>query len=258
MLIIVIASIISSLLLPMLGCVVIWNRYANLGDGIIHTLVLAGILHSITKLSIVSAMALSSSLFVILSTYLQTHFNDHNLVLNISTAFLVALGIVIADIMGVSIEMENLFFGEIFFVDIWDILTLTTLTALVGMLLYKNFNNIVLTALNEDVATSLGIKVFALRFTILLISALCVSILVKILGGMMVSALLILPVFFAKIISHTPEQMLFKSMLFSLLSNLVGLLFAYQLDLPFSATVTLIQVTILFLTFGGKKYILNL
>lgn len=255
---IVIASIISSLLLPMLGCVVIWNRYANLGDGIIHTLVLAGILHSITNLPIVAAMVLSSSFFVVLSTYLQTHFNDHNLVLNISTAFLVALGIIIADTMGVSIEVENLFFGEIFFVDIWDVLTLSILTVLVGILLYKNFNNIVLSALSEDVAISLGIKVFALRFTILLISALCVSVLVKILGGMMVSGLLILPVFFAKIISRTPEQMLFKSILFSLLTNLVGLIFAYQLDLPFSATVTLMQITILFLTFSGKKYILNL
>jgi zinc transport system permease protein len=156
----------------------------------------------------------------------------------------------------VDLNIEGLFFGDILFVSSSEVVALLILTAAVCFLVYRNFNTIIILALNEEIAISYGIKISRLRFAVLLTSALSISLIIKIVGGLTITSMSILPVFFAKIISKTPKQMILVSIVFSLILSLVGLNLAFALDLSVAATTTVLQIFVLLLTFGMKKYIL--
>ncbi len=258
MLIILLASIFSSILLPTIGCVLVWNRYANLGDGIIHILLLSALINAITHTPLFVATAIVAIAFVLLSTCLKLYFNEHNIVLNIATTSLIALGIVISDRLNISLEIESILLGDIFLANRQDVYLLATLAAIVGVLLYKYFNTIIILSINEELAFSYGIKTQTLHLAILFIAALCISALVQVIGGLMVNSLLLIPVFFARMISNTPGKMLAVSIFFSVIVNLASLVIGITLDLPVAATNILAQMSILFLTFCSKKYIFDL
>jgi zinc transport system permease protein len=113
-----------------------------------------------------------------------------------------------------------------------------------------------MSALNEEIAMSYGVDIKRLKFVVLLLSALSISLIIKIIGGLTITSLSILPVFFARIVGKTPKQMLLSSIVFSLILSLVGLNLAFALNLSVAATTTVLQLIFLFLTFGVKKYIL--
>jgi zinc transport system permease protein len=193
---------------------------------------------------------------VILGSYLQKYFDDHNLVLNLATTVFIATGIITADVLNINLNIESLFFGDILLVNKSEVIILFFLTAAIIALVYSNFNKIIIAALNEEMAVGMGINAIKFKFLILLVAALSISIMVKIIGGLMITSLSIIPVFFAKIISNTPKKMLLNSIIFSLVLNLVGLKAAFVLDTSVAATVSMIQISTLFLTFLLKKYIL--
>jgi zinc transport system permease protein len=253
---IVLACIFSSILLAIIGCITVWNRYIYLSDGIIHILLLAALLNSILGYPLLLCSAIVSVLFVCLGSYLQKHFNDHNLVLNVATTAMISLGIIVADVLNINMNIEGLFFGDVLFVNQYEVFLLFVLTLIVGILVYKNFNMIVISALNDEIALSYGVNTQRLKFIILLTAALSISIIVKIIGGLMISSLSIVPVFFARIISKTPQKMLLSSIVFSLILNLVGLKVAFLLDFSVAATVSVIQISVLLLTLLAKKYTL--
>jgi zinc transport system permease protein len=258
MLIIVLACIFSSILLATIGCITIWNKYAYLSDGIIHILLLAALLNSIFDYPLVLCSAIVSTFFVTSASYLKRYFDDHNLVLNVTTTFLIALGIIVADILNIDLNIESLFFGDILFVNKEEVVLLIALTSVIGALIYKNFNTIVISALNEEIALSYNVSIEKFKFIILLLSAVSISIIVQIIGGLMISSLSIIPVFFSKIISKNPVQMLLNSIFFSMISTLAGLKVAFMLDFSVAATISMIQFIVLFLTFLTKKYIFDL
>ena len=256
MLLILMACILSATLLPIIGCITVWNRYVYLSDGIMHILVLAGLLHAICGYPLVECSSIISTLFIICASICQRYFSDHNLVLNIVTTTFIALGIMIADLYKISLNIDGLFFGDLLLVDKFDVIILGILAIIVFSAVYKNFNMLVISALNEEIPISYGIRAEKLRFAILLISALSISIIIKIIGGLIISSLSIVPVFFARIISRNPAQMLVNAVIMSVTSSLCALQIAFWLNLSVAATIAILQMGILFLTFVFSKYIL--
>jgi zinc transport system permease protein len=223
-------------------------------------LLLAAILNSILSdvlggswLSLCSAIV--SVLFVIIGSYLQKHFDDANLVLNVATTSLIACGILLANYFNISPHVESLFFGDILLVSIAEMTALLFLAAFLLWLIYKNFTTLVIAALNEEIAISQGTKVGQLKLAILLIAAVSISLIVKIIGGLTISSLTIVPAFFAKIVSRTPQQMLLNSIIFAVSSSLAGLGMAFWLDFALAPSIAVIEISGLFLTLVIKRYI---
>lgn len=256
MLLIVTACILSSILLATIGCITVWNRYIYLSDGIIHILLLAALFHAIFGYPLILCSTLVSVLFVMLAVLCQKYFDDHNLVLNITTTTFIAIGIVVADYCKIALNIEGLFFGDILLVNQTEVVMLMSLSLITGIVMYKYFNMIVIAALNQEIAISYGIRVDQLRLMILLLCAVSISLIVKIIGGLIIGSLSIVPVFFAKIVSKSPDKMLLNSILVSVVCGLCGLKVAFLLNLSPAAVIAILQIGILFLTFLLKKYIL--
>lgn len=252
----ILACIFSSVLLSNLGCLMVWNRYTYLTDSILHVLLLAAVLHGISEIPLEWCSCFVSILFVATSSYLQKHFQDHSLVLSVATTSIIAFSIVIAESMNIDLDIEGILFGDLLLTNAREVAMLGVCMLFSLILIFSKFETIVISALNEDIAASLGINILRWRVILLCFAAFNISMVVKIVGGLMVGSLCIVPVFFARLISNTPQKMLVCAAIFSLILNLLGLKLAFLLNFSVAATICIAQVMGLFLTLLGKKYIL--
>jgi len=234
----------------------VWNRYTYFTDSIIHVLLLAAVLHGILGIPLEWCSCFVSMLFVATSSYLQKHFQDHSLVLSVATTSLIAVSIITAESMNIDLDIEGILFGDLLLINTREVMILGVCALLSIGLIWSKFETIVVAALNEDIAASMGINIVRWRAILLCFAAFNVSMVVKIVGGLMVGSLCIVPVFFARLISKTPQTMLVFAASFSLVLNLLGLKLAFLLNFSVAATICIVQVIGLFLTLLGKKYIL--
>jgi zinc transport system permease protein len=256
MLLIIIACCLSAILLAATGCITIWYRYTTYSDNIIHILLVAAIISSVFGYSLLLCSWFVSIIFVILAKYLQQYFSDQALVLNVATTCLIAVGFIALNQLNLSVNLEGIFFGDILLVNKFEIFLLFLLCLLTLCLIYRYFNIIVISALNEEIAVSYGVNMARLKMLILLVAATSITTVVQIIGGMMITTLCVVPVFFAKAVSKTPKQMLINSIVFALIFSIIGIVFALGADIPVAATITIVQVIGLFLTLFAKRYIL--
>src|SRR6476659_807612 len=229
MLLISIACIFSSILLSIVGCLMVWNKYTYLTDSIIHVLVLAVVFNSISGYPLEFCSCCVSVLFVTLSIILQKYFPVHNLVLNVVTTSLIATSLMVSEQLNLDLSIESILFGDLLLTNIYEVIFMGGLTIFSIILIWKNFDVIIITAINQDIAASLGIKVLKWRIILLCFAALNISMVVKIMGGLMVSSLSIVPVFFARVFSQTPQRMLVLCIVFSLILSFAGLQIAFIL-----------------------------
>jgi len=100
----------------------------------------------------------------------------------------------------------------------------------------------------------LGIPVSKLKLLFLILVALTIVILIKIVGVILVVALLTLPAATARKFSKKVKDMMLFSVFFGVIAVLLGLVLSYYLNLPSGATIVLISGTIFFVLSIIKDY----
>jgi zinc transport system permease protein len=98
-------------------------------------------------------------------------------------------------------------------------------------LLFIFWQRLLLLTLNEDLAKAEGIKHTFYQLLFMLMIALAVSVSVQIVGVLLITSLLIIPPAIAKVFARTPSQMVFKSILVSILAVIIGLSGSMYYDL---------------------------
>lgn len=144
-------------------------------------------------------------------------------------------------------------FGDILAVSQTDIVVTVLLTAFVLLsilLLYKEF---LLISFDPEAAEAQGFPVkWIYRFLVALV-ALTVSISLKVVGIILVSALLVIPAATAHLIAKNFSQMQWMAVIVSLISSMVGLIVSYIFDTPSGATIVLVSTAIFFMVWGWKN-----
>ena len=86
-----------------------------------------------------------------------------------------------------------------------------------------------------------------------MLSALTVVIAIKVVGLILVIALLTIPIYIAQKISNSLSMMMFVSGIFSSIFTLSGLIISYQYDLTSGATIIMVSAAVLILFLAGEK-----
>ena len=238
-----IAGLVAGVLLAALGVLVVVRRMAFFGDGVAHAS-LAGIalalLVGVAPLPVAIAWAVLIALGIYWlerSTYLSA-----DTIIGIFVIVFMALGVVIMSIIpGFQPELISFLFGNILTITNADVYT--TLAAATGILLWLGIwrKQILFASLDPDAARVSGVKVE--RQTIILYITLAASIVlgVKLLGIILVSALLLIPAATSRLMTHTFYRFFWVAILVSILSVLLGLFASFWLDIHSGATIILVS-----------------
>ncbi|MBN2463929.1 MAG: metal ABC transporter permease [Dehalococcoidia bacterium] len=165
-----------------------------------------------------------------------------------------ALGILFVGLTpGYAPGLFTYLFGNILTVpgaDLIIMLFLNVIIIVVVLSLYKEFLAI---SFDEEFSTVVGIPTERLYLLLLCLVALTVVVLIRVVGVILVIALLTIPAAAAKQFTYNLGKMMFLSVLFGIISVLCGLCLSYELDLASGATIVLFSVVLFLISFGFKR-----
>lgn len=241
----ILAGVILAGVLATLGVYVLLKRMSFFSDGIAHAS-MAGIAIGI----VFSWHPLETALVLSAIFALVIYFVEKKLGLASDTAIGIlftsgmALGVLLVSLQpGYQPELISFLFGNILAIRTSDLWLIGILSLGIVGFIVTYFKQLTLLALDEELAHVSNIKTNVLQPVFYVILALAVVLGVKILGVILVSALLILPTASARIVSKSFKKFVILAILFAELVVLVGIAVSAVFDLPTGPVIVLTGTT---------------
>lgn len=244
-----IAGILVSLSAGIVGALVVVNRMVFLSGGIAHA-AYGGIglaaFFSLPMLPSTLAFATFAALIIAELTYRSREQSD--VFIGIIWAVGMATGIILIDLTpGYQADLMSYLFGSILAVERSDLYLMAALLCVTMLIVFGRYASILAVSYDSEYARLMGINVRLYHTAVLLLSALTVVIAIKIVGLIMVIALLTIPVYIAEKLSSSLLRMMLLASLFALLFTLGGLALSYRYDLTSGASIILVASTVFIL-----------
>lgn len=222
-----------------LGCFVVWRRMAYFGDTLAHSALLGvalGVLLNINLGIGIAAVPLVIALALVFLEH-RRHLSLDTLLGILSHSALAGGLVVIALLPNIRIDLMSLLFGDLLSVTDTDLLLIYAVVVVVSLMLMKLWTPLINITVQAELAQVEGTRVTRVRTALMLITALVIAIAMKIVGVLLITALLIIPAATARRVSTTPEQMAVAATLIALVCVAMGLVFSAITDAPTGPSV---------------------
>ena len=249
------AGIAIAVIAPLIGMFLVVRRYSLLADTLAHTSlagVAIGLLFRINPVLSAIILSVVASLGIEQLRASRRVFSESVLALFLSGSL--ALAVVILSLAkGFNASLFGYLFGSISTVsqtDVWIIVALAVMVFLNVVLLYKE---LFFVSFDEELAQASGLPVRRLNFTIVLLAAITVALSIRIVGVLLIGALMVIPVISAAQYRSGFRATLILSVIFSLLSVLIGLFTSYYFNLASGGAIVLVALVIFLLSLAVSK-----
>ena len=219
------------------------RRSSMIGDTMSHAS-LAGItLGLLTNTNPILGAFIFTAICGALIEFLRKYFSHHlDLILTIILSLSIGTAITLISSGKLKANANVFFFGSILTVNTTDMISIAVLTILSVLTLYFLYNSLLYIAYDEEAARVAGVKV---DYVFAILMAAAVSISIKIVGVLVLSAMIALPVASALQLEKGFRTTLLCSIGFSLLAMIIGLFGSYYLNVAPGGFVSLTSVFIL-------------
>jgi zinc transport system permease protein len=236
------AGAVIGVLAPAVGFFLVQRRMSLVGDGIGHVAfagVALGLLLDISPVLTALVAAVVGGIAIEWLRARKHAAGDQALALVFYTG--IAGGVVLVSLAGsLNVNLFQFLFGSILTVTRQDVVVVALLGAggLAAIaLLYRALTAVVL---DEEGARVAGVPVARLNVAVAVLAAVTVAVSMRIVGVLLIAALMVLPVSAGMRIAWSMRSALVLSLGVGLFSVLVGLTFAYYADLPPGGTIVLV------------------
>ena len=126
-----------------------------------------------------------------------------------------------------------------------ELYLMTGASVVIVALLLKNYQKLALISLDKDTAKVAGLQVERWELVFNIILAVAVVLGIKVLGVVLVSALLVIPIAISKMLSKSFKKLMISSVVVSELVVLIGIFLSYHWDLPTGPVIVLFGTVLL-------------
>ena len=216
-----------------MGCFVVWRRMAYFGDATAHASILGVALSLAFSVPVVwGAAAVALLMASIVSTLSGRGFAMDTL-LGVMAHSALAFGLVaVSFIDGVRIDLMAYLFGDILAVTKSDLAFIWGGAAIVLALLALRWQALLTATLNPDLAQAAGFDPRREQLLLTLGLALVVAVAIKVVGVLLIAALLLIPAAAARPFSRTPEGMAGLAAAIGVSAACLGLWASWEFDTP--------------------------
>ncbi len=242
------AGIGVSLAAAPLGCFVVWRRMAYFGEATAHAAML-GVAISLTfEFSILAGAILISLIMASSVTILEGRSLFLDTLLGVAGHSSIAAGLVIVSfISGVRIDLMAYLIGDILAVSNMDLLMIWIGVGIIFSLVIWRWSPLLLVTMSEDLASASGYNPKKENFVITLSLAIVVAVGIKVVGVLLIIALLIIPAASARSVASSPESMGIIAAIIGILSSILGLNSAYLFDTPTGPSIVCVASLFFFI-----------
>ncbi len=242
------AGVILAFLLALLGTFVVLRNMAFFSDGIAHASlagVALGIIFSINPLLVAIILSI---VFSIIIFFLENKYKlSGDTAIGILFTSGMALGVLLISMQpGYQPELISFLFGNILAITQIELVIIGITSFLISIFIFLFLKKLILVSFDSETAYISGIHVKKLQLGLNIVLAVSVVLGIKVLGIVLVSALLIIPVAISKLFARSFKTLVVSSIAVSEVIVISGIITSYYLDLPTGPSIVLIG-TILFI-----------
>jgi len=230
-----------SLMSGPLGSFIVWRRMAYFGDTLAHSALLGVTLGFVFDVNLNLAIILCAVFVALILASLQRqHFIPSDTLLGLMAHTTLAAGLVtLSQLDNVRIDLNAYLFGDLLAVNREDLFIMALGSALVLIVLSRMWRGLLAASVSEELAQVEGYPVARLRLMFMVLLAVVIASAMKLVGVLLITAMLIIPAAAARPYSQGPKQMAILATLISMLAVALGLGLSYQFDTPAGPSIVL-------------------
>lgn len=249
-------GVMLAVIIPMIGLVMINRKTSMIGDALSHSS-LAGI--AIGLIFAINPMW-SSLIFCILGAFaidiIRKRFKDFG---DMATAIIMSFGIglaaILSDFAPGGKSFESYLFGSITTVSREDLILVSIIFAMVVAMSLYFYNALLFISINPIMARLAGVKVRTVNGVFTFLTAITIAISAKIVGALMITSLMVIPVATSLLISDSYKKTYLVSLIFSVVFMLIGITLSFYYGLKPGGSIVMIAITTLVTVAICKKII---
>jgi zinc transport system permease protein len=217
-----------------LGCFIVWRRLAYFGDTLSHSALLGVVLAFLLQINITFAVfgVCAAVALSVLALQRNASLSSDSLLGMLAHSSL-ALGLVaLAFMSSVRIDLMGFLFGDILAVSHLDLAVIYGGGAVVILALLFIWRALFAATVNFDLAEAEGLRPDRANIVFMLLMAIVIAISMKIVGVLLITALLIIPAATARQLARGPEQMAVFAAALGAIAVVAGLFGSLEWDTP--------------------------
>ena len=247
-----IAGLLMVIISGPLGCVVVWRRMAYFGDTLAHSALLGTAMAIMVDINpLLGVLIIGLLISTLLVVFQRKPDISSDTLLGIMAHGALAVGLVLMALMqnqGMRIDLMAYLFGDILAVSWNDLIWMSAGVILVLFALKVLWRSLLSIAVHEELARSEGIAVERVRLLFMLLVAVIVAVAMKVIGILLITALLIVPAATARRFSSSPESMAVISIFLGMIAVVFGLIASMQWDSPVGPSIVVVTVVSFFMS----------
>lgn len=249
------AGVIVALVAPLIGIFLVLRRYSLIADTFAHVSlagITVGFLLGWNPMLTALGATLASSLGIERLRSAKKVYGESALAIFLSGSL--ALAVVLASAgKGLNANILHYLFGSIVTVTPTDVAVIAVLAAVVAGAIALFYKELVFISFDEESAAVSGIKTRLINIILITLAALTVSLAIPIVGALLISALMIIPVACALQMKQGLTRTIFYAEAVSVCSVIGGILLSFALDLSTGGAIVLVMVAFFIVTLISRR-----
>ncbi|MCE5038165.1 metal ABC transporter permease [Staphylococcus auricularis] len=257
-----ISGILIGFIAPFIGAFIVVRRLSLIADALSHV-TLGGISFGMFLITIIPTAALINPMWfgvlfaivgALLIEKLRTTFSNYQ---EIAIPIIMSSGVALSAIFisladGFNQEIVGLLFGSISAVSLSDMITIIIIVIIVTIFILSLYKELFVLSFDDEYSKVIGLPKW-IQFLFIAIVAMVISASMRVIGILLVSALITLPIAIAMRITKGFKQLIILSIILGEVSVISGLFLAFYLDISPGGVIVMILVFMLILTMVLQK-----
>ncbi len=257
-----IAGILVGIVAPAIGVFLVLRRLSLIADALSHitlTGIAAGMLWNkwnpmLAVNPVVTGMTMSVVGAMLIEQFRKVYRHYQELAIPIMLAAGIGLGVVLISLAdGFNSDLFGYLFGSVIAVSSSDVILIAAVTLIVLLAIVVLHKEMLYLTFDEEGAVLSGIPVKRLNLVFTILIALVIAVGMRVVGTMLISSLITLPVAASLQISKSFKQTFLYAILFAQIAIVCGIFLAYYLNWATGGTIVLMSVGILLISIGYKR-----
>ena len=245
------AGIGISLVAGPLGSLMIWRRMSYFGETLAHSTLLGASFAILVNINLYFGLI---SICMLVAVMLSALSRQKNLaidaILGILSHTALALGLILAtSIKGIKVDLLSYLFGDILSVNNNDLILISAIVAGIFVVLIKMWRVLLAATVQEEIAKVEGINIELVKLIFILLLSIVFAVAMKLIGVLLITALLIIPASSARQFTNSPEQMAVAASIVGAISVVFGLIVSINLDWPVGPAIVVCAAGMFILSF---------
>ena len=245
------AGLLTSVICGIIGTFVVVNRIAFLAGGIAHAAYGGiGLAFFLGLPYIVGTLGFTLFAAMIMAAVTLKAKDRADTFIGVLWAGGMGLGVLLLDLTpGYNVDLMSYLFGSILTVPQSDLWQMLVMCLSVGLIVLFFYNDCLAMSYDEEFARLRGVPVKGLYFLLIGMIALSIVMIIRVVGLILVIALLTIPPYIAEKYARSLSMMMLISTLLCCVFTITGLWLSYIFNLTSGATIIMVAVAVFFISF---------